>query len=88
MISVIFEFSRIFNEHNNFINEAKNSISNYREYIISSAEAINLSKDFINQQSNIFALNLIEHFPQNVSNKKYYKLDIADAIKQNLIDII
>ena len=88
MISVIIEFSRIFNEHNNFINEAKNSISNYREYIISSAEAINLSKDFINQQSNIFALNLIEHFPQNVSNKKYYKLDIADAIKQNLIDII
>lgn len=87
-ILVIFEFSRIFNEQNNFINEAKTAIGNFKEYLISSAEAINLSRDFINQQSNVFALNITEYYPQNVSNKNNYKLDIAEGIKQTLIGIL
>ncbi len=88
MIFTIFEFSRIFSEHNNFVNDAKNSISDFKEYLISSADAINLSRDFINQQSNIFALGISEYYPVNVSNKNYYKLDIAEEIKQSLIGII
>lgn len=88
MIILIFGFSRIFNEQNNFVNDAKNNISNYKEYLETNAEAINLSKDFLNQQSNIFALGITDYYPQNVSNKKYYMLDIADALKQSLIGII
>lgn len=88
MVAVIFAFTKIFSEQNNFINDAKNSINNYKEYLQSNADAINLSRDFINQQSSIFALDIMEYFPQNISNKDYYKLDIAENIKQALIGII
>lgn len=88
MLTVIFAFTHIFGEQNNFINDAKNSIGSYKEYLQSNADAINLSRDFINQQSNIFALDITEYFPQNVSNKNYYKLDIAEDIKQVLIGLI
>ena len=88
MVAIIFAFTRIFNEHNNFINEAKTAISNYKEYLISNADSINLSRGFINQQSNIFTLGIGEYFPQNASNKGYYRLDVADTLKQLLIGII
>ena len=87
-VGIIFAFTKIFKEHNNFINEAKEAISSYKEYLISNADAINLSRDFINQQANIFALNINEYFPQNVTNKNFYKLDIAEALKEKLIGII
>lgn len=88
MLIVIFAFTNIFSEQNNFINEAKNSIAKYKEYLQSNADAINLSRDFVNQQSNIFALDIAEYFQQNISNKKFYKLDLAENIKQALIGII
>lgn len=88
MVAVIFAFTRIFGEQNNFVNEAKQAIASYKEYLQTNADAINLSRDFINQQSSIFALDITEYFPQNISNKDYYKLDIAENIKQSLIGII
>lgn len=88
MIALIFAFSRIFNEHNNFINEAKNAVSTFREYLISNSDAINLSKDFINQQSNIFALDIAEYFPPTVANKSSYKLDTAEKLKQVIANIL
>lgn len=87
-IFVIFEFRKIFDIQNSFINDAKNAISNYKEYLISNADAINLSRDFINQQANIYALNIMEYYPANVSNKDYYKLTIADDFKRALIEIL
>ena len=88
MITTIFKFSFIFSQHNNFVNEAKDSIGSFKEYLISSADAINLSRDFVNQQANIFAFGISEYYPQNVSNKNYYRLDVAENIKQSLIGII
>ena len=88
MLTIIFAFTHIFGEQNNFINEAKSAITNYKEYLMSNADAINLSRDFINQQSSIFALDIVEYFPQNISNKNYYKLDIAENIKQALVGIV
>lgn len=88
MVVAIFAFTGIFNEQNNFINEAKESIDKYKEYLIGNSEAINLSKDFLNQQSNIFALDIMEYFPQNISNKSFYKLEFAETLKQRLIDIL
>ena len=87
-IFIIFEFSKIFDQQNSFVNDAKNTISNYKEYLISNSDAINLSRDFINQQANIYALNIMEYFPQNVSNRAYYKLVEADELKRALIEII
>ena len=88
MLVIIFAFTNIFGEQNNFINEAKNAIAKYKEYLQTNADAINLSRDFVNQQSNIFALDINEYYPQNISNKNAYKLDIAESIKQALIGII
>lgn len=88
MVMVIFAFTNIFAEHNNFVNEAKNAIGKYKEYLISSADAINLSRGFINQQSNIFALELNEYYARNIPNQSFYRLDIAETLKQLLIGII
>lgn len=88
MIVTIFRFSIVFSEQNNFINDAKTVIGSYKEYLISSADVINLSRDFANQQSNIFALGIGEYYTRNVSNQNVYKLDVADDIKQSLIGII
>ena len=88
MVAVIFAFTHIFGEQNNFITEAQEAIAKYKEYLTGNAEAINLSRDFINQQSNIFALDIVDYFPQNAGNKNYYRLEDAEALKQRLIDII
>lgn len=88
MIITIFAFTRIFGEQDSFVNNAKDSISQYKEYLQTNADAINLSKDFLNQQSNIYALNLIEHFPLNAANKGYYKLNSADVLRQMLVGIV
>ena len=53
MVAVIFAFNGLFGIHNSFANEAKEAIIRYKEYLISNAEAINLSRDFVNQQSNV-----------------------------------
>ncbi|MBP1532490.1 MAG: DUF2207 domain-containing protein, partial [Alphaproteobacteria bacterium] len=87
-LGIIFEFVKIFNIQNNFINEAKDSISKYREYLVSNAESINLGKTFLNQQAGIFALDIVEYFPKNASNSALYRLDMAEKLKQVLIGII
>ncbi len=87
-VIIIFEFSKIFSEYNNFINDAKNAISNYKEFLITNSDAINLSRDFVNQQANIHALNIMEYYPLNISNKNFYKLDIAEDLKRILVDIL
>ena len=88
MVITIFAFTRIFGEQNNFINEAKSAIGNYKEYLQTNADALNLSRDFLNLQSNIFALDITEYFPQNMANKSFYKLDIAEQLRQALVGIL
>ncbi len=88
MIVVIFAFTGIFAKQNSFAEEAQDAIRQYKEYLTGNAETINLSRNFINQQSNIFALEIGEYFPQNVSNKSYHRLDVAEELKQRLIDIL
>ncbi|MCQ2734710.1 MAG: DUF2207 domain-containing protein [Alphaproteobacteria bacterium] len=87
-IIIIFGFMRLFSHRNSFVQEALETIKKYKEYLISNADIINISRDFLNQQSNIFALNITEHFPQNTANSSYYKLDDAERLSQALIGII
>ena len=88
IVAVIFAFTHIFSQQDSFVNRAKNSILQYKEYLQTNANAINLSRDFLNQQSNIYALSIADYFPQNVANKGYYKLPEADLIRQLLIGIV
>lgn len=87
-VIIIFMFTHLFGKHNDFLKDAQDTIKNYKEYLTGNADTINLSKDFLNQQANIFALNITEYYPLNVSNKNYYKLNTAENIKQLLIGII
>lgn len=87
-VAVIFEFSKIFSEQNSFVNDAKNAITNYKEFLITNSDAINLSRDFINQQASIYALNIMEYYPENISNKAHYKFYVAEDLKRALIDIL
>lgn len=87
-VVIIFAFSKVLSEQNSFVNDAKNAITNYKEFLITNSDAINLSRDFINQQASIYALNIMEYYPENVSNKPYYKLIIADELKRALINIL
>lgn len=87
-VYMIYVFATIFGTNNNFINEAKETVTRYKEYLIGNAESINLSNAFMMQQSNIFALSISEYFPQNISNQKSYKLDIAENLRRTLIGIL
>ena len=87
-IVVIFAFTGVFSQQDSFINKAKNSIVQYKEYLQTNANAINLSRDFLNQQSNIYALSILDYYPQNVANKGYYKLAEAEQMRQLLVGII
>ena len=88
MVTVIFAFTGIFAKQNSFAEEAQDAIRQYKEYLTGNAETINLSRNFVNQQSNVFALDISEYFPQNVGNKSYHRLDEAAELKQRLIDIL
>ena len=88
MITIIFAFTKIFQKRDNFIDEALNSIRSYKEHLIINADNINLSRDFINHQSGIFALDITEYFPQNAANKTFYKLEIAEQLHRCLVGIL
>ena len=73
-VALIFGFMRLFEHRNNFLQEVQGIIKKYKEYLIGNADTINIGRDFLNQQSNIFALNIAEHFPQNAANRNYLKI--------------
>ena len=88
MIFLIFEFTRIFAEKNSFMNEAKKLINNYQKYLLENVDSIGISRDFINHQAAIFALDISNRFGKTQAIEKYYRLDIAEALRQQLIGIL
>lgn len=87
-IILIFAFTKIFNAHNNFMNEAIKSINTYKEYLVTNADTINLSRNFLQHQANIFALDMMKCFPPNTTNSAFYKLEIAEHLHQTLVGIL
>lgn len=88
MIFLIFEFTKIFAQRNNFLEEAKNLIDNYRNFLLENKETIGISRDFINHQPGIFALAIEDSFAANAATKKYYRLDQAENLRQQLVGIL
>ena len=88
MIFAIFSFTKIFARQNNFIVEANKSIQDYKEYLLLNSGAINLGRDLIGHQSCIYALGIREYFPLNVTNKQFYRLDVAERLHQSIVRIL
>lgn len=88
MIFLIFEFTKIFAEKNSFMNDAKKLINNYQNYLLENIDSIGISRDFINHQAAIFALDISDRFSKTKTIEKYYRLDVAEALRQQLIGVL
>lgn len=87
-IITIFAFTKIFNTRNNFMNEAVKAINTYKEYLVTNADTINLSHNFLQHQANIFALDVMKCFPKNATNSAFYKLEVAEHLHRALVGIL
>ena len=75
-IYAIFAYCAIFAKRSGLIKSTIQEVINFREYLLRNKESICLGRDFLNQQANIFALDLAEDFISNKNIQEYYKLDI------------
>ncbi len=75
-IYAIFAYCAIFAKRSGLIKSTIQEVINFREYLLRNKESICLGRDFLNQQANIFALDLAEDFIANKNIQEYYKLDI------------
>ena len=75
-IYAIFAYCAIFAKRSGLIKSSIQDVINFREYLLRNKENICLGRDFLNQQANIFALDLAEDFISNKNIQEYYKLDI------------
>lgn len=79
-VFVIFASCTIFAKRSGVIKSSIQDVMNFKEYLLRNAESICLGRDFLNQQANIFALDLTDKFPAQQNIRDYYKLDILSEI--------
>ena len=77
IVYVIFEYSELFMKRSSTSKNKTKEIDELRKYLESNVPAITYGHEFINQQANIFALDLCGLYPKNEQNGRVYKLDIA-----------
>lgn len=77
IVYVIFEYSELFMKRSGSSKNKTKEIDELRKYLESNVPAITYGHEFINQQANIFALDLVPMYPKNEQNGRVYKLDIA-----------
>lgn len=75
-IYAIFAYCAIFAKRSGLIKSNIQDVMNFREYLLRNKDSICLGRDFLNQQANIFALDLAADFVANKNIQEYYKLDI------------
>lgn len=79
-IYLIFAYCSIFARRNGLIKSVIQEVINFREYLLRNKDSICLGRDFLNQQANIFALDLCEDFKCQNNILEYYKLDIMAEV--------
>ena len=79
-VFVIFASCSIFAKRSGVIKSSIQDVMNFREYLMRNADNICLGRDFLNQQANIFALELTDKFPTQKNISDFYKLDILSEV--------
>ena len=77
IVYIIFEYSELFMKRSGSSKNKTKEVDELRKYLESNIPAITYGHEFINQQANIFALDLVPLYPKNEQNRGVYKLDIA-----------
>lgn len=73
---VIAYFTKLYTRRSGLLRGNIIEAQNYADYLAQNQENISLGRDFLNQQANIFALDVSHCYHNNPSLKDYYKLDI------------
>ncbi len=84
MIYSIFAYSKIFARRNGLLKNNIKDAAEYYDYLRHNAEHISLGRDFLNQQSNIFAVEAQKHYPRTPQIADFYRLDIAQRLADKL----
>ena len=82
-IYAIFAYSAIFAKRSGLLKTCIQDVMNFREYLERNADTISLGRDFLNQQANIFALDLADKFECTQNIKEYYRLDVLSPLFGN-----
>ena len=83
MIITIFVYTKLFATKDGLVRANIVKAEEYQNFIKNNVETISLGRDFMAQQSSIFALDMSDMFSNNDNIKEYYKLDIMkDIIKR------
>ena len=75
-VYTIFEYSKLYAQRNGLLGASVKDAQEYRQLLIRKAPDINRGRDFLNNQAAILALDVEEYYPENDSNKNFYKLKI------------
>ena len=78
-IAIIF-FNNLYRQRNGLVKANIAEAVQLQKHLTQNSESIALSRDFINHQANIFAVEAENIYPQNDANKEVYRLDIIKAI--------
>lgn len=78
-LAIIF-FNNLYRKRNGLVKANIAEAVQLQKYLTQNSERIALSRDFINHQANIFAVEAENLYPQNDTNKEVYRLDIIKAI--------
>lgn len=84
MIVIIFVYSSLFAKRNGLIKNNINEAVDFGKYLVNSAQAIVLGREFKNQQANIYALDAVDKYPNSPEIANDYRLDIIPTIQKLL----
>lgn len=76
-VYTIFEYSKLYAQRNGLLGASVKAAQEHQQLLIRKAQEINRGRDFLNNQAAVFALDVEEHYPENDSNKTFYKLKIV-----------
>lgn len=79
-LTAIMVFSKLYTKRSGLLKGNIQDAQNFAAYLIQNRENISLGKDFLNQQANIFALEVDAYYKDNSNIKDYYKLEIMKEI--------
>ena len=84
IIYTIFEYSALFTKRGGLLKNKIKETEKLKSYLEKNVLSISISKEFVNQQANIYAFEIDDLYIKTDKNRKFYLLDIAKEI-ENII---